>query len=77
MGFLNSFSISVITILGIVNNCHAAIQCDPVTPGSCGRTNHKRIHILPTTLGSTYCADGFHGGTMYVKYQTAVQSLDE
>lgn len=67
--------IPVIAVLSMVEYCNAAGQCSVVASGHCGKNHHHQNHKLPTSVGSTYYANGFHGGTMYAKFQSSVQSV--
>ncbi len=64
-----------VALLGIVEYSNAAGQCSIVADAHCGHTKHAINHKLPTSVGSTYYADGFHGGTMYAKFESEKQSI--
>jgi hypothetical protein len=65
----------LLSVFGLAGLANAAVQCDLIASDNCGRNSHKMNHKLPTSVGSTYFADGFHGGTMYAKLQTEKQSV--
>ena len=71
------FFISLVAILSMVGYCTAAVQCDIITSIHCGKNHHSEMHELPTTVGDTYYVEGFHGGEMYAKFQSEVQSVAE
>jgi hypothetical protein len=68
-------SVMLALLLALADFSNAAVQCDIITTEHCGKNHHKMDHKLPTHVGSTIYADGFHGGTMYVKLQSMKQSV--
>ncbi|KAL0942932.1 uncharacterized protein CTRU02_200818 [Colletotrichum truncatum] len=74
-GRVSSFFLALLFFLGLAGYCNAAVQCTIITSDNCGRTKHRFNHKLPTSLGNTFYADGFHGGTMYAKFQAMRQSV--
>ncbi|OHE90833.1 hypothetical protein CORC01_13877 [Colletotrichum orchidophilum] len=63
---------ALVVLLGLADICTAAVQCDIIDDSSCGRRHQS--HLLPVQVGSTYYADGFHGGTIYAKFESSVPS---
>ncbi|KAI8210738.1 hypothetical protein K4K52_011894 [Colletotrichum sp. SAR 10_76] len=75
-----SFSFSkaasaLVLLVGLTDFCNAAVQCDVISSSNCGTNSHRQTHKLPTSVGSTYYIDGFHGGVMNAKFQSRVQSV--
>ncbi|KAL0931267.1 uncharacterized protein CTRU02_214002 [Colletotrichum truncatum] len=68
-----SRSITLAILLGLVDSAIAAVQCDTINWDTCGEAAHR--HKLPTSVGSTYYVDGFHGGVMHAKFQSMTQSV--
>ncbi|KAF5025705.1 hypothetical protein F66182_2210 [Fusarium sp. NRRL 66182] len=66
-------SASALTLLlALADISDAAVQCDLITTHNCGK---KARHKLPTGVGSTYFADGFHGGVINAKFESMKPSF--
>ncbi|KAJ6034166.1 uncharacterized protein N7446_012140 [Penicillium canescens] len=63
--------LAAFVMLRLTMHCDAAVQCTVINSPNCGSNHHRQTHKLPTNVGSTYYADGFHGGTMYAKFQSS------
>ncbi|KAL5584037.1 hypothetical protein FOVSG1_015388 [Fusarium oxysporum f. sp. vasinfectum] len=68
-------SAMLVLLLALADFSNAAVQCDIITTEHCGKNHRKQNHKLPTHVGSTFYADGFHGGRMYAKLQSMKQSV--
>jgi hypothetical protein len=65
----------VLSMFGLAGLANAAVQCGLISSDDCGRNSHSFDHKLPTSVGSTFYADGFNGGTMNAKFQAESQSV--
>lgn len=65
----------LLSAFGFMGLATAAIQCDLVASDDCGRNSHSLDHKLPTSVGSTFFADGFHGGVINAKFESETQSV--
>ncbi|TDZ40500.1 hypothetical protein CTRI78_v010285 [Colletotrichum trifolii] len=72
---LSKVAPALVLLLGLADFCAAAVQCDVINSDNCGRTKHRIEHKLPTSVGSTFYVDGFHGGAMNAKFQSMTQSV--
>ncbi|KAG5802242.1 hypothetical protein H9Q74_013664 [Fusarium xylarioides] len=68
-------AVALTVLLGFSQVANAAVQCDIISSVHCGGNHHKQNHKLPTTAGSTYYVNGFHGGVMNAKLQSIKQSV--
>ncbi|GAB7336411.1 hypothetical protein MBLNU13_g09128t1 [Cladosporium sp. NU13] len=66
---------AVICVLQLASHGYAAAQCDVINSADCGTNSHHIGHKLPTSVGSTFYANGFHGGIMHAKFQSMHQSV--
>ncbi|EAU33987.1 predicted protein [Aspergillus terreus NIH2624] len=65
----------LLSAFGLMGFATAAVQCDLVASDDCGRNSHSLDHKLPTSVGSTFFADGFHGGVVNAKFESETQSV--
>lgn len=71
----SKIALALTMLLSLADHCNAAVACDVISSDNCGRNSHHIMHKLPTSVGSTYYVNGFHGGVMNAKFQSKTQSV--